>query len=87
MIGTAVLTLLYFTILGITTPIRNLADVTSEPDFISAINTASGYISAFDNFLPMGTLITILGLFIAFELFYFTYKVVMWVIKKIPTIN
>lgn len=87
MIGTAFLYLLYATIFTFTLPIRLFDDLALDSEFVSSISTASGYISAFNTFIPIGTLLTILGLFIAYELSYFTYKVVMWVIKKIPSIN
>lgn len=87
MIGTAVLYLLYATIYLFTAPLRLLPNVTAESDFINSVTTASTYISAFDTFIPIGTLLTILGLFVTYELSYFSYKLVMWVIKKIPSIN
>lgn len=87
MIGTAILYLLYATILLFTSPLRLLPDVTQENSFVASISTASQYISALNIVLPMTTLITILGLFVAYEISYFGYKLIMWVIKKIPTIN
>jgi hypothetical protein len=35
----------------------------------------------------MDTLLAILGISLAIELAYATFKVIMWVIKKIPTVN
>lgn len=87
MIGSAILYLLYGTIYLFTAPLRLLPDVTAESNFVASVTTASGYITAFDSFIPVGTLLTILGLFVIYETSYFSYKLVMWVIKKIPSIN
>jgi hypothetical protein len=40
-----------------------------------------------NTFLPISTIITILGVFTTYELAYFTFKLIYWVIKKIPTIS
>lgn len=87
MITTAILYLLYATIYLFTAPIRLLPNVSLDGNFATSVNTASTYISAFDTFIPVGTLLTIFGIFIVYELSYFSYKLIMWVIKKIPTIN
>jgi hypothetical protein len=87
MISTAILYLLYATIYLFTAPLQLLADVSIDSNFTSSIATAGTYISPLDMVLPMATIISILVIFLVFEAGYFTYKGVMWVIKKIPTIN
>lgn len=87
MIVTLLLTIVYYFIYGITAVFR-LAPIVSLPASVtSAVTTASGYISSLNDFLPIGTLITILGIFLAYELSYFTMKLINWVIRKIPGIS
>ena len=87
MITNAVIQIIFIIVYGITAPLRLFEDVTLDNDFITSVTTASTYISAFDNFIPVTTLVTIFGIFLAFETIYFAYKLIMWLIKKIPTIN
>ena len=87
MILTAILNALYNLILFITTPIRNLADVVLPSDFTTALSTAGGYLHALNVILPIDTILQILGVSLVFELGYLTYKLIMWVVKKIPFIN
>lgn len=87
MIFTAFLKIIYVFILGITSPLRLLADVTLPSEISNAIINASGYYNSLNAILPMDTIIQILGISITFEGFYLIYKLIMWVIKKIPTIN
>jgi len=87
MIVTLLLTIIYYFIYGITAIFRLTPEVALPGDITSAITTASGYISSLADFLPIGTLITILGLFLAYEFAYFSMKLINWVIRKIPGIS
>jgi len=87
MIITAFINIVWAVVWAFTSPLRLLNDVEVVPDFINAIATASTYISVFDTFLPVKTLLIVLGVFISYELGYFVYKGIMWIIKKIPTLN
>lgn len=87
MITNAIIYIFFFIVYGITTPLRLFDNVSLDGNFISSVTTATTYISVFDSFLPVTTLVIIFGLFLAFETAYFTYKLIMWLIKKIPTIN
>ncbi|KKM77507.1 hypothetical protein LCGC14_1369370 [marine sediment metagenome] len=87
MIFNTILYILYFVILAITAPLRALNDVSLDSNFTQSIDTANSYLSVFNSLLPIATLLTIFGIFITFETLYFTYKILMWVIKKIPTVN
>lgn len=87
MITTAIINLLYVVIWTFVLPLRILPDVSPQNELISAISTASGYIAPFNNLLPVGTLLTIFGLFVGFEIAYFAYKLINWLIRKIPTVN
>ena len=88
MIITAFLNIIYVFILGITYPLRILNDVTLPAEITTtAINTASAYYHSIDTILPIDTMIQILSISLTFESLYLIYKLIMWVIKKIPTIN
>jgi hypothetical protein len=87
MIFTSILNLLYLTINLILTPLNNFSPVVLSSNFTTAILNAGGYYNSLNTILPMDTMIQILGVSLAIEGIYFIYKVVMWVIKKIPTIN
>jgi hypothetical protein len=85
MITSALLSLVYGLAYLITLPIVNLADVVMSSDFTTAITSANGYLASLNSFLPMDTIINILTLFLVIEGAVLTYKLIMWVIRRIPT--
>jgi len=87
MIITALLNLVYVFIQLILSPLALLGDVSLSSSFSSSIATAGGYYNSLNAILPMDTMITILGVFLAIEGAYVVYKIIMWIIKKIPTLN
>ena len=87
MITNAFIYILYLIVYGITAPLRLFDNVSLDSNFLASITTASDYLSAFNTFLPLVTLISIFGIFLAFEGTYFTYKLIMWIVRKIPMIN
>jgi uncharacterized membrane protein YfcA len=88
MIFTAILSVIYVFIYGLTSPLRLAPDVSLPSIVTNTIGTASSYISALDRFLPITELVFILtAIFIIYESGYFAYKLVNWVIRKIPTIS
>ena len=87
MIITGILNLLYGIIFLITSPIRLFSDVVLPSGITSGLGFASGYLSALNAILPIDTILEIFAVFLGFELAYFTWKAIMWVIRKIPTIN
>jgi hypothetical protein len=87
MIFTAIFNLLYLSLNFLLTPIRNSADVPQSNTVTNAVSTASGYISSLNTYLPMSTLIAILGLVLLIEGFYLGHRLVNWAIRKIPTIS
>ena len=87
MILTAILNVVYGFINFILSPLRLLGNVTLDGAFSSAIATASGYYHSLNVVLPVDTMIQILGVSILIEGTYLTFKVIMWIIKKIPMLN
>jgi len=68
-------------------PLRLLPDVSLPSEFTHSIQVAANYLTIFNNFLPMTTIFIVLSLTLAFEAGLLTYKIIMWVVKKIPTID
>ena len=62
-------------------------DVSLSDNVAASVATASGYMSALNVILPVGSLIAILGLSLTIETTILTIKIVNWFIRKIPTIN
>jgi hypothetical protein len=87
MIITALLNLLYTVISFILTPLSLLGNVSLPTNFSTAITNAGGYYNSLNAILPMDTMLAILALSLAIEGAYLIYKLIMWVIQKIPTIN
>ena len=87
MIITGLLSVIYVFILGITFPLRILSDVSLPTEITTAITSASGYYHSLNAILPIDTMLQILGVSLTFEGLYLLYKLIMWVIKKIPGIN
>ena len=87
MITTGILNLIYSIINLILTPLRSFSDVVLNSNFSTALSNASGYFHSINTILPMDTMLTIFGVSLAIESAYLLYKVIMWVIRKIPTIN
>jgi len=87
MITSALLKLIYYVIFALTSPFRLLPDATLSSNLTGAITSASGYISSFTSFLPVGTMLQILGAMLAIEVAVLSYKLIMWVLTKIPGIS
>jgi len=79
--------LLFSTLSVILIPIKALSDVSLPAGFTSAITALGGYTSAMNSILPVDTLITIIALILGIETVIVAYKLIMWVIKKIPFIG
>lgn len=85
MILTGLLTLIYYMVLLLTSPLRLLDDVSVESGFGSSIATAGGYINNINNFFPISTLMTIFLIILGIELGIAVYKLIMWLLRRIPT--
>ena len=87
MITTAILDLIYAVLSLILWPVRQLPDVSLPPSIAEAISTAGAYIGGLDLILPVNTILAVLGLFLAIEGGILAYRIVNWLIRKIPTIS
>lgn len=87
MISNFFLNTIYYLIYIILAPIRAFDDVVINSNITGAIGTAGDYLNAIDSVVPINTIIAVFGIFLVIETAVFVYKIVMWIIKKIPTIN
>jgi hypothetical protein len=87
MITNAILYFLYYFLVVITTPLRVLSDVSLSSDISAAISSLNTYISAMDFIFPVNTFLIVFGVILTLEGFIAIYKLIMWVIRKIPGVN
>lgn len=64
-----------------------LPDIPAYSSITTAITTTGGYIASIYSFIPyiITTILAILAFDIIFETGYFLFKVIYWVIRRIPT--
>lgn len=89
MIVSFILTLVFYTVLLITLPVRVFPDASMPSWIAGAISQANVYLSTGKAILPV-TITTILltwGVYLGVELALFIYKGVMWIVKKIPGVS
>jgi len=87
MIGSAFLYLLYGAVYVILSPLRLLDDVTLNSSIATNIATYNGYLGTADQFFPAYTLVVIFAIIIGIEFAIFTYKGIMWLVRKVPGIS
>jgi len=87
MITSALLKLIYYILLALISPFALLPDVSLSSSLTSSITTASGYISSFTAFFPVSTALQVFAAMLVIELATLTYKLIMWVLTKIPGIS
>lgn len=89
MITAALLLTWYGLVLIITSPIRLLPDVSLPAGIVSSISSSNNYIAAIYQILPytIAALLIALGIVITIEGFIILFKIINWVIRKIPTIS
>lgn len=85
MIITIILYLIYGIVWTICQTIALLPNVSQISAIGTAVTTVSGYLASLDTFLPITAILAILSAFIVYEFSYFSFKVVYWIIRRIPT--
>lgn len=72
---------------AVTFLVNKLPEITATPTFTTAITTGSGYLSAISGVIPVivFTLLTIISFDLLFEGGYLFYKIIYWVIRRLPT--
>jgi hypothetical protein len=85
---TAFIINVFFSFLGVfTSPIRLLSDVTLPADMNAALGHVGATLGLADSFLPIGTLLGVITFYVGTEIIILGYKLVNWLIRKIPTIS
>jgi len=88
MIVTGFLYTVYALIYSLTAVFRLAPEVSLPTAITDSISTASAYMSAIDLFFPVHEMVFIfLYVFVVYELAVFAYKLLNWVIRKIPGIS
>lgn len=87
MIVEILMTIIYVLVLGISKIFYVLSDVTASSHIVESITNANSYMQPVSHILPTGTILLIFGFSVVFEISYFSYKGVNWIIRKIPTIS
>ena len=85
MIVNVILTAVFAILWPIVQLIGLLPDVSNNSSMSTAITTASSYLVGLNSFLPITTILAIVFAFIVYEASYFSFKIIYWIIKRIPT--
>lgn len=87
MISAILLNLVYLFASGIVALFRTFGTVSTDSNVTQGIATISTYLSPLNDILPLDTIVAILIFELVFEGLYFTYKLIRWGYKKVPTIS
>lgn len=87
MISAAVIWVLYILVYAITLPIRALPDVSLPADIATSLASARDSVAGLNVVLPLTTIAGILALVITIETAFLSYKIIMWIIRRLPTQN
>lgn len=87
MITSALINVLYLILLAVTSPLRLLTDVSPNNAIVVGISTANGYLSAVPFPLFILSVVGALGFYVVFEAFYWGYKLVRWIYRKVPGVS
>lgn len=69
-------------------PLFTFQDVALDPALLSSVRVVGQFLATMpQSSLPNATLLAIISLYVSVEVVIFVYKGIIWLIKKIPTIN
>ena len=85
MITSAILAVIFGAVWLLTLPLRALPDVSLPLYLTSSIITGVQYANSLSFVIPITHMLILLGVFFLIETGFFTYEVVMWVIRRLPT--
>ena len=85
MVTSIIITFIYFVVAAALLPLRLLPDA-SLPSFLEGnVAQAGQYVAIIAQVIPIPTLLTVIAFFITIEIAIVSYKVIMWLIRRIPT--
>jgi len=76
---------LFGTILLITAPLRLLPNASLPAELQTTLDSIGAYISPLTAVFPVLTLFSVFGIIITIELSILSYKLIMWLIRRLPT--
>lgn len=76
---------IYGVVYVLTFPFRVFSDVTVDTGIGGSITTATQYIATWNNILSLSTILACFSIIIGVELIIASYKIIMWVIRRLPT--
>ena len=79
------LIIIYYFVLVISSPLRLLPDVTADSSIVTSVTTAISNIASLNYILPLDTIMSVLASTLAIEAIIALYKLIMWVIRRLPT--
>jgi len=87
MITSILILLLYGIVFVLIAPFRLLPDASLPSAVDNAINQAGSVLSFFNSVIPLDILLAVLSAVLAVDGVIILYKIIMWVVRKIPTIS
>jgi len=87
MITTAILNILWFVLLLVTSPLRLLADAYLDPSIAASVAEAGSWFAIINSFAPLSSVLAIGAAFLSIEAGIFLWKTTSWLIRKIPGIS
>jgi len=85
MVVSALLYLVFYVVNVLTTPLQLLSDVSANSTFVQGITNSTHYLATFNNFVPLSDIVIVLSLIISIEIILASYKIIMWVVRRLPT--
>lgn len=86
MITTGILYLVYFLVAALFSPLLLLSDVSLNTNIGASLAAIGSYISIVDAFFPIATLLAaFISVHLVVEGYIFTYKLIMWIVRRFPT--
>lgn len=82
-----ILNVVYLVLKGLSSPLLLLPDVSLDSSIVSSISTFSEMLAGLNGFLPITTLLSIFAIALIVESALFIYRIVMWIIRKIPGVS
>jgi hypothetical protein len=71
----------------IMSPLLLLPDAVLPQGVVDAWGNVVEWINPINPLFPVDTLLAVFGIYLSIEVAIFTYKAIMWLVKKIPTIS
>lgn len=87
MITSGLLYIVYLFLYAVSSPLRLFNDVSLSADFTAAVQSANEYLASLNFILPVSTFVAVIALMLTIEGFIILYKIINWVIRKIPGVN